>query len=100
MIVDNSPESYMLQPENAIPIKPFFGDESDAEMQALTAFLKDVVEGDVPDVRVMLARWVPEPETLDPRPQNLNPKPPALKNPKSYTLNPKPRTQIISDSKP
>ena len=56
MIVDNSPESYMLQPENAIPIKPFFGDDDDVELSVLASFLESVVVGNVPDVRPMLAR--------------------------------------------
>lgn len=42
VILDNSPESYILQPENAIPMKPYFGDESDAFLLNLIPVLESI----------------------------------------------------------
>mmetsp|Transcript_38576 Transcript_38576/g.121555 ORF Transcript_38576/g.121555 Transcript_38576/m.121555 type:complete len:339 (+) Transcript_38576:449-1465(+) len=54
IIVDNSPESYLMQPENAIPIKPFFGDTSDTALLELIPFLLDIVDAAIDDVRTVL----------------------------------------------
>lgn len=43
IIIDNSPESYLLQPENAIPIRPFFGDKGDRELLDILHFLNGSV---------------------------------------------------------
>ena len=43
IIVDNSPESYLLQPENAIPIAPFFGDASDRALDDTLGLLTAIV---------------------------------------------------------
>lgn len=40
VIVDNSPLSYVLQPENAIPISAFFTDENDRELEKTLAVLE------------------------------------------------------------
>jgi TFIIF-interacting CTD phosphatase-like protein len=56
IIIDNSPESYVLQPENAIPIKSFFGDNNDTSLLDLIPFLKDIVNKDVSDVRSVLKK--------------------------------------------
>ncbi|XP_022720821.1 carboxy-terminal domain RNA polymerase II polypeptide A small phosphatase 1-like [Durio zibethinus] len=41
VIVDNNPHSFALQPENGIPIKPFFSDEiSDRELMKLAGFFE------------------------------------------------------------
>lgn len=56
IIIDNSPESYLLQPENAIPIKSFFGDNNDTSLLDLIPFLKDIVKEDVADVRSVLKK--------------------------------------------
>eukprot|EP00960_Hanusia_phi_P051783 761028-Hanusia_phi.AAC.2 len=53
IIVDNSPESYLMQPENAIPIKPFFGDTGDTALLELIPFLLDIVDAAVDDVRTV-----------------------------------------------
>mmetsp|Transcript_28128 Transcript_28128/g.74247 ORF Transcript_28128/g.74247 Transcript_28128/m.74247 type:complete len:219 (-) Transcript_28128:7-663(-) len=37
ILVDNSPESYLLQPENAVPMKPFFGDAGDDALTCCAA---------------------------------------------------------------
>lgn len=39
-IIDNSPLSYVLQPENAIPITAFFTDDSDRELEKTLALLE------------------------------------------------------------
>lgn len=38
-IIDNSPLSYVLQPENAIPITAFFTDDNDRELEKTLALL-------------------------------------------------------------
>ncbi|XP_052477982.1 uncharacterized protein LOC105775972 [Gossypium raimondii] len=41
VIVDDNPKSYSLQPENGIPIKPFYGDELwDRELMKLAGFFE------------------------------------------------------------
>jgi len=42
VIVDNSPVSYSLQPENGIPIKSFYTDKSDACLLTLIPLLKEL----------------------------------------------------------
>ncbi|PUZ63567.1 hypothetical protein GQ55_3G078300 [Panicum hallii var. hallii] len=44
VIVDDNPNAYALQPENAIPVAPFVDDENDQELQRVMAFL-DVAAG-------------------------------------------------------
>lgn len=39
-IIDNSPLSYVLQPENAIPISAFFTDDNDRELEKTLAILE------------------------------------------------------------
>lgn len=54
IIVDNSPFSFMFQPENAIPITSWFQDKSDWELYLLIDFLNDMA--DCADVCTVLAR--------------------------------------------
>jgi len=49
ILVDNSPNSFLLQPENAYHIKNFFDDKKDRELDKLEAFLENMV--DIDDVR-------------------------------------------------
>ncbi|KAL6619579.1 hypothetical protein ACP70R_034718 [Stipagrostis hirtigluma subsp. patula] len=44
VIVDDNPNAYSLQPENAVPVAPFVDDASDQELQRVMAFL-DVAAG-------------------------------------------------------
>jgi len=46
IIVDNSPASYMLHPENAVPIDSWFDDENDTELLDLIPFLEDLTKVD------------------------------------------------------
>jgi RNA polymerase II subunit A small phosphatase-like protein len=54
IIIDNSPFSYMFQPDNAIAITSWFDDRSDRELYELLPFLDNLV--DVDDVRTVLRR--------------------------------------------
>ena len=40
VIVDDNPNAYFLQPENAIPMIPFIDDLADAELENLVQFLE------------------------------------------------------------
>ncbi|CAL5097520.1 unnamed protein product [Urochloa decumbens] len=44
VIVDDNPNAYALQPENAIPVAPFVDDDNDQELHRVMAFL-DVAAG-------------------------------------------------------
>lgn len=46
IIVDNSPMSYQLQPENAIAIKSWFSDKTDTELFTLTEYLESIADSD------------------------------------------------------
>lgn len=54
IIIDNSPFSYMFQPDNAIPIKTWFHDKSDHQLDDLLPFLDDLAAAD--DVVPVLQR--------------------------------------------
>eukprot|EP00959_Pyramimonas_sp_CCMP1952_P043565 910950-Pyramimonas_sp.AAC.1 len=49
IIIDNSPHSYIFQPENAVPIGTFIGDTHDQDLLDLIPFLLSIREHD--DVR-------------------------------------------------
>lgn len=40
VIVDDNPNSYMLQPQNAVPVRPFVDDLEDQELSKLVSFFK------------------------------------------------------------
>jgi len=51
IIVDNSPASYIFQPENAVPCKSWFDDRSDTELLELIPFFENMAKvDDVKDV--------------------------------------------------
>jgi len=57
IIIDNSPHSYIFQPENAIPIGTFVGDNNDQDLLDLIPFLLSMAECD--DVRDILEKRYP-----------------------------------------
>lgn len=52
IILDNSPASYIFNPNNAVPVSSWFNDPHDAELTDLIPFLKDLT--DVQDIRGIL----------------------------------------------
>jgi len=52
IIVDNAPQSFAYQLENGIPIKSFFDDSNDRELNDLLPLLKTL--SNVPDVRPII----------------------------------------------
>jgi import inner membrane translocase subunit TIM50 len=59
VILDDDPQAYQLQPENAIPIRPFTDgrDRSDHELKDLLPFLKALATERVNDFRLVLAEF-------------------------------------------
>jgi RNA polymerase II subunit A small phosphatase-like protein len=55
IIVDNSPASYLFQPENALPCDSFIDDMADTELYSLADFLIRIAG--VADVRQALQQW-------------------------------------------
>lgn len=56
ILIDNSPNSYKLQPQNAVPIKTWYDDPEDVELSLLLPFLTELAY--VPDVRTILSQCV------------------------------------------
>jgi len=54
IIIDNSPFSYMFQPDNAIPITSWFNDKADRQLYELLPFLDSLV--DIEDVSTVLSQ--------------------------------------------
>eukprot|EP00694_Reclinomonas_americana_P006334 EC796450.1.p1 GENE.EC796450.1~~EC796450.1.p1 ORF type:complete len:137 (+),score=42.36 EC796450.1:27-413(+) len=46
VIIDNSPASYIFQPENALPISSWFDDPNDTELNEITPFLQEMARCD------------------------------------------------------
>ncbi|RLN93775.1 hypothetical protein BBJ28_00015119, partial [Nothophytophthora sp. Chile5] len=59
VILDDDPAAYQLQPENAIPIKPFTDgrDREDHELKDLIPFLKALASERVPDFRSVIGEF-------------------------------------------
>ncbi len=55
IIIDNSPTSFMFQPELAIAIDSWFDDVNDTELDQLVPFLTELASAD--DVRPGLREW-------------------------------------------
>ena len=62
MIVDNSPASYLFQPENAVPISSWFTDKSDRDLFRLLPILEKIAF--VEDVRDVLPLFVKDNQIL------------------------------------
>jgi carboxy-terminal domain RNA polymerase II polypeptide A small phosphatase len=56
IIIDNSPTSYMFQPENGMPILSWYDERADNKLIELIPVLKALSE--VPDVRTVLSQSV------------------------------------------
>lgn len=63
VIIDNSPHSYMLQPENGIPIGSFIDDRSDQELIDMLPFLEGLKDSE--DARDYLTRCMPREPSSD-----------------------------------
>lgn len=59
VILDDDPAAYQLQPENAIPIRPFTNgrDRDDHELKDLIPFLKALASERVPDFRQVIGEF-------------------------------------------
>jgi Dullard-like phosphatase family protein len=57
ILVDNSPASYLLQPQNALPCSSFFDDKTDTELVRLERFLTFLARQNGEDVRTKLYQW-------------------------------------------
>lgn len=55
IIVDNSPNSYLFHPENAIDCSSYIDDPLDRELDQIGAFLAGI--RDVSDVRAVCSKW-------------------------------------------
>ncbi|XP_050367366.1 uncharacterized protein LOC126785769, partial [Argentina anserina] len=56
VIVDDNPNSYVLQPENGIPVRPFIYDMPDGELRKLLMFFES--EGSHEDIRDAVREYV------------------------------------------
>jgi Dullard-like phosphatase family protein len=54
MIVDNSPHSYLFNPQNAIPCESWFNDKNDRELLELIPKLEELADASVKDVKLKL----------------------------------------------
>ncbi|KAG5418121.1 hypothetical protein I9W82_004450 [Candida metapsilosis] len=54
IIIDNSPQSYLFHPSNAVPISSWFSDSHDNELSDLLPFLEDLSKPNVDDVELVL----------------------------------------------
>jgi RNA polymerase II subunit A small phosphatase-like protein len=62
ILVDNSPNSFLFQPENAYHIKNFFDDKTDRELIRLSNFLDRIAEvDDVRPIEELRRRYEPTP---------------------------------------
>jgi len=54
-IIDNSPHSFLFNPENAIPCESWFSDKKDRELLELIPKLEQLADPDVKDIKAKLA---------------------------------------------
>ncbi|KAJ8633392.1 hypothetical protein MRB53_026728 [Persea americana] len=65
VIIDDNPNAYEFQPENAVPVKPFFDDLEDEELFRLMGFLQ--IAECFEDVREAVAYYLPEGNRMLPK---------------------------------
>lgn len=58
IIIDNSPASYALQPQNAVPVSSWFSDQHDNELLDMLPFLEDLASNKVQDVSLVLDVYI------------------------------------------
>jgi CTD small phosphatase-like protein 2 len=51
IIIDNISENFSAQPDNGIPIRSFYHDANDRELEKMIPFLRNLVYKKVPDVK-------------------------------------------------
>ena len=56
ILIDNSPDAYMYQPEQAIPITSWYNDIEDKELIDLIPIL--IKMSSIPDIRVPISQFV------------------------------------------
>lgn len=56
IIIDNSPFSYMFQPDHAIPITSWFNDKTDRQLYELIPFLQQMASPECDDICQMLSK--------------------------------------------
>lgn len=56
LIVDNSPQAFSYQLDNGIPIRSWFGDNTDTELYKLQNILEEVCSDKIDDIRPYLAQ--------------------------------------------
>jgi len=54
MIVDNSPHSFLFNPQNAIPCESWFSDKEDTELLEFIPQLEKLADASVTDVKIKL----------------------------------------------
>ncbi|KAK9153117.1 hypothetical protein Sjap_000597 [Stephania japonica] len=63
VLVDDNPNAYSLQPENALPVAPFFSDVGDGELKKVMRFFDEFVDG-FDDVRDALKNFLSQRDSL------------------------------------
>ena len=57
LIVDNTPENFLMQPDNGIPIASWYDDEADTHLVQMATMLVQIVQTRPKDIRVAYQRW-------------------------------------------
>lgn len=65
IIIDNSPASYALQPQHAVPVSSWFSDIHDNELMDMVPFLQDLAHANTNDVSTILNVYIDAEERFD-----------------------------------